>query len=124
MMSIDAPDVAAVVGDPKGLERAIGNLIGNAVKFSPSDTPIEIVVGETSVEVRDRGPGIAEGEEERIFDRFFRSDRTRTMPGSGLGLAIVAEVAAAHGGSVFAHNRDSGGSVVGFHVMADVSHQI
>lgn len=120
-ITVDAPDKACVVGDQKGLERAVGNLIGNAVKFSPSDTPIEISVGPTSVEVRDRGPGIADGEEDRIFDRFYRSDRTRTMPGSGLGLAIVAEMAAAHGGSTYARNRDSGGSVVGFEISADVS---
>ncbi len=123
-ISIDAPDEALLSGDPKGLERAIGNLIGNAVKFSPGDTPIEIVVDASSVEVRDRGPGIGEGEQERIFDRFYRSDRTRTMPGSGLGLAIVAEVAAAHGGSTYAHNRDSGGLAVGFRVTTDLSRQL
>ncbi len=119
-ISVDAPDRAVVSGDPKGLERAIGNLIGNAVKFSPAETPIEIVVDATSVEVRDRGPGIGEGEQERIFDRFYRSDRTRTMPGSGLGLAIVAEIAAAHGGSTYAENRPSGGSAVGFRVSTDL----
>lgn len=123
-ISINAPDEALLSGDPKGLERAIGNLIGNAVKFSPGDTPIEIVVDASSVEVRDRGPGIGEGEQERIFDRFYRSDRTRTMPGSGLGLAIVAEVAAAHGGSTYAHNRDSGGLAVGFRVTTDLSSQL
>jgi two-component system sensor histidine kinase MprB len=123
-ISIDAPDEALLSGDPKGLERAIGNLIGNAVKFSPGDTPIEIVVDASSVEVRDRGPGIGEDEQERIFDRFYRSDRTRTMPGSGLGLAIVAEVAAAHGGSTYAHNRESGGFVVGFRVTTDLARQL
>jgi len=120
VVSVDAPGHAIVLGDPRGLDRAIGNLIGNAVKFSPSDSQIEIVVDSSSVEVRDRGPGIGDGEGERIFDRFYRSDRTRTMPGSGLGLAIVAEVAAAHSGSTYAHNRESGGSVVGFRVMTHV----
>lgn len=120
-ISVIAPDSVVVMGDPKGLERAVGNLIGNAVKFSASDTPIEVEVGKGSVEVRDRGPGIAEGEEERIFDRFYRSDRTRTMPGSGLGLAIVAEVAATHGGSTFVHGREGGGSVVGFRVSNEPS---
>lgn len=121
---VRAPEKACVLGDQVGLERAIGNLVGNAVKFSPADTPINIVVGPTSVEVSDHGPGIAEGEEERIFDRFYRSDRTRTMPGSGLGLAIVAEVAAAHGGSAYARSRASGGAVVGFDVMADITRQM
>ncbi|NNK92542.1 MAG: HAMP domain-containing protein, partial [Acidimicrobiia bacterium] len=86
-----------VLGDPTGLERALGNLVGNAVKFSGATEPIEIVVDGPRVEVRDRGPGIPRGDHERVFDRFYRSDRTRTLPGSGLGLAIVAEVAAAHG---------------------------
>lgn len=119
-ISVVGVPTAAVMGDPKGLERAVGNLIGNAVKFSPSDTPIEVEVGAHSVEVRDNGPGIGEGEEERIFDRFYRSDRTRTMPGSGLGLAIVAEVAAAHGGSTYARNQPSGGSAVGFVITPDL----
>lgn len=119
-ITVEGPEHACVMGDPTGLERAIGNLIGNAVKFSPAEMPIEILVGPTSIEVKDRGPGVADGEEERIFDRFYRSDRTRTLPGSGLGLAIVAEVAAAHGGAAYASARDSGGAVVGFDVVADL----
>jgi two-component system sensor histidine kinase MprB len=109
---VEGADRACVMGDPTGLERAVGNLIGNAVKFSPTDMPIEIVVSATSVEVKDRGPGIVEEEQDRVFDRFYRSDRTRTMPGSGLGLAIVAEVAAAHGGAVHVRNRSGGSTVV------------
>ncbi|MDW3176087.1 MAG: HAMP domain-containing sensor histidine kinase [Acidimicrobiia bacterium] len=124
VVSVDAAENTIVSGDPKGLERAIGNLVGNAVKFSPADTPIEIVVSASSIEVRDRGPGIGEGEFDRIFDRFYRSDRTRTMPGSGLGLAIVAEVAAAHGGSTYAKNRDDGGSTVGFRLSDDLSREM
>jgi len=115
---------ACVMGDPTGLERAVGNLIGNAVKFSPTDMPIEIVVSATSVEVKDRGPGIVEEEQDRVFDRFYRSDRTRTMPGSGLGLAIVAEVAAAHGGAVHVRNRSGGGAVVGFEVAPDLPNRM
>lgn len=105
---------AVVLGDPTGLERALGNLVGNAVKFSDGTGPIEIVIDGVRAEVRDRGPGITRGDHERVFDRFYRSDRTRTLPGSGLGLAIVAEVAAAHGGTTFAGDRPGGGAVVGF----------
>lgn len=103
-------------GDRSALERAIGNLIGNAVKFSPGESPIEICVQEQTVTVSDRGPGISEHEADRVFDRFYRSDATRTMPGSGLGLAIVADIAAAHGGSTFADARAGGGASVGFSI--------
>jgi two-component system sensor histidine kinase MprB len=111
---------ARVLADPTGLERAIGNLVGNAVKFSSGDSPIEIVVGEASVEVHDRGPGIAPEDESRVFDRFYRSDATRTMPGSGLGLAIVADIAAAHGGEAYARQRDGRGAIVGFTITPDL----
>ena len=111
---VDGPPVHEVEGDPAGLERAIGNLVGNAVKFSPSASRIDICIGDHRVEVRDRGPGIPDGDHQRIFDRFYRSDQTRTLPGSGLGLAIVADVASAHGGSTHAEDREGGGSTVGF----------
>ena len=68
------------------------------------------------IEVRDRGPGVAEGDLSRIFDRFYRAPDARSLPGSGLGLSIVREVAAAHGGTPFAFRREGGGSVVGFTV--------
>ena len=61
----------------------------------------------------DRGPGIPVEERERVFDRFYRVDATRTMPGSGLGLAMVAEIAAAHGGETIVEDRDGGGACVG-----------
>ena len=113
-MSVHVSAEEDVLGDERGLERAIGNLVGNAVKFSPSASAIDIVLGADHVEVQDRGPGFVDGEHERVFDRFYRSDRTRTLPGSGLGLAIVADVAAAHGGDPYARDRDGGGAVVGF----------
>lgn len=108
-----------VLGDPAGLERALSNLVGNAVKFSGATEPIEIVIEDGRIEVRDRGPGITRGDHERVFDRFYRSDDTRTLPGSGLGLAIVAEIAAAHGGHHFAGDRAGGGAVVGFVIGAE-----
>lgn len=113
-VAVHAPETLVITGDPTGLERAVGNLVGNAVKFSPSDSAIDILIDARSCEVHDRGPGLPEGEEHRMFDRFYRADQTRTMPGSGLGLAIVADVAAAHGGTVWGHRRDGGGAIVGF----------
>jgi two-component system sensor histidine kinase MprB len=109
-------DTAAVdvVGRPRQLERAISNLVDNAVKYSEPATPIDIVVDGTRVTVGDRGRGIGDDDMERVFDRFYRAVDVRTQPGSGLGLSIVDEIVRSHGGSVFARNRDSGGAEVGF----------
>jgi two-component system sensor histidine kinase MprB len=68
------------------------------------------------VEVLDRGPGVADCDLERIFDRFYRAADARSLPGSGLGLSIVRAVAAAHGGTPFAFRRAGGGLVIGFTV--------
>lgn len=107
----DAPSI--VCGDRRALERAVGNLLGNAVKFSPADSSIDISVAGGTVVVCDRGPGIPAEERDRVFDRFYRSDATRTMPGSGLGLAMVAEIAVAHGGKTCIEDRAGGGVCVG-----------
>ncbi|MFS4091985.1 ATP-binding protein [Streptomyces sp. AF1A] len=110
-------------GRPGMLQRAISNLVENAAKFDRSGkAPIEVDVtgpdrpGTVRVEVLDRGPGIAEGDLIRIFDRFYRAADARSLPGSGLGLSIVREVAMAHGGAPFACRREGGGSVIGFTV--------
>ncbi|MEE9416389.1 MAG: HAMP domain-containing sensor histidine kinase [Acidimicrobiales bacterium] len=105
---------APVEGDAESIERAVVNLITNAIKFSPDDTAIAIVVGEGSIEVSDEGPGIPDADLDRIFDRFYRADETRTLPGSGLGLAIVAQTAERHGGKAWARNNPTGGATVGF----------
>ena len=70
-------------------ERAVHNLVDNALKFSPSSTPVALDATEQAVSVTDHGPGIAADDKPRIFDRFYRTDATRSLPGSGLGLAIV-----------------------------------
>jgi two-component system sensor histidine kinase MprB len=112
-------DASALTGQPKALERAVSNLLENAVKFAP-EGPIEVVVRDGRVQVLDRGPGIGDDDAARVFDRFHRADGARGLPGSGLGLAIVREIALAHGGSVFAGPRPGGGAVVGFTVGADL----
>lgn len=111
-------------GRPGMLQRAMSNLVENAAKFDRDGTgPIEIAVlgparpGTVRVEVLDRGPGIAECDLLRIFDRFYRATDARSLPGSGLGLSIVREVATAHGGAPFAFRREGGGSVIGFSVV-------
>lgn len=105
-------DRSPVVVRPQAVERAVSNLVENALKFS--DGTIEVTVHLGSVQVSDRGPGIAEADLERLFDRFYRSDAARALPGSGLGLAIVRDMADAHGGTVTARNREGGGATIGF----------
>jgi two-component system sensor histidine kinase MprB len=90
---------AVVNADPVLLERAVGNLLDNAVKYSPVGAPIEVSVREGEVVVADHGPGVAEEDLPRVFDRFYRAAAARSKPGAGLGLAIVREAAEAHGGT-------------------------
>jgi two-component system, OmpR family, sensor histidine kinase MprB len=94
------------------LARAIGNLIDNAIKWSPDGGVIEVTVADGVVEVRDHGPGIATKDLPKIFDRFYRSPEARAMPGSGLGLAIVSQVVAEEGGSVAAQQAEGGGALL------------
>lgn len=96
------------------IERAISNLVDNAIKYSPDATPIEVTTSGGRIEVRDHGAGIATEDLPRIFDRFYRATSARTEPGSGLGLAIVSQIVENHGGRVFASNHPDGGAIVGF----------
>jgi len=89
-----------VRGDPDALERAIGNLVDNALKWSPPNGHIRISAAAGTVEVSDEGPGIPTEDLPYIFDRFYRSATARALPGSGLGLAIVRRIADTHGGTV------------------------
>jgi two-component system, OmpR family, sensor histidine kinase MprB len=89
-----------VLGDPDALERAIGNLVDNALKWSPPDGRIRISAAGGTVEVSDDGPGIPADDLPYIFDRFYRSAKARALPGSGLGLAIVRRIADMHDGTV------------------------
>jgi two-component system sensor histidine kinase MprB len=66
----------------------------------------------SEITVRDHGPGVADDERERVFDRFYRADDARTMPGSGLGLAIVRQVITEHGGTVTIEAAPGGGALV------------
>jgi two-component system sensor histidine kinase MprB len=97
-------------GVPERLERAVNNLLDNAVRHSPPGGTVDVVVDLHGVEVRDHGPGIDPGELPYVFDRFFRGEDARSSPGSGLGLAIVKQVAEQHGGSVMAANAAGGGA--------------
>jgi two-component system sensor histidine kinase MprB len=113
-------DGSEVQARPRQLERAVSNLVDNAIKYSERDTPIEIGIAAGTLVVRDRGPGIPVGDLDRVFDRFYRAVDVRTQPGSGLGLAIVQQIVSGHGGHVFARNREGGGAEVGFTLPADL----
>ena len=111
---VTAEEPQEVLCHENDLKRAMGNLLSNAAKFSPEDSPIEMNVTGTKLEVRDHGDGINPDNSQRIFDRFYREPEARSMAGSGLGLAIVSQIMENHGGEVWAKNHPEGGAVVGF----------
>ena len=99
-------------GDSAALERAVVNLLDNAVKFSPPGAAVEVRLANGSLTVRDRGPGIPPEELPHVFERFWRSPTARAMPGSGLGLAIVARAARESGGIIaFERPYDGPGTI-------------
>lgn len=101
---------ATVQGVPTTIERAVGNLLDNAAKWSPAGAPVEVRLHDGRLVVRDHGPGIADEDLPYVFDRFYRARAARGMPGSGLGLAIVRQVAESHGGDVVAQRAEGGGT--------------
>ncbi|GDY33486.1 HAMP domain-containing sensor histidine kinase [Gandjariella thermophila] len=110
-----------LLGDANALERAVLNLLDNAVKWSPPGGVVRVEmrqVGDGSVvlEVADAGPGIADADLPHVFDRFYRSSEARTLPGSGLGLSIVKQAAERHGGSAHAGRAPEGGALLALHL--------
>ncbi len=111
LIAADQPVV--VFGSAQLLERALDNLIANAIKFSPAGGSVELEVrserDRVALLVRDRGPGVPEAELESLFRPFFRGSNALRADGHGLGLAIVQRVVNIHGGEILARNRDGGG---------------
>ena len=107
---------AAVLGDPLRLRQIVDNLLSNTRAHTPPDAPVHVSVGAVNgsalIRVEDSGPGIADVEAERVFERFYRADpsRSRARGGAGLGLSIVSAVAEAHGGAVSVRSEAGQGS--------------
>jgi heavy metal sensor kinase len=106
-----------ILGDERWLHQVVGNLLSNALKFTPMGGTVSVALrrenGMIQLLIQDSGPGIPEEDLTRIFERFFRSDASRSrahVPGVGLGLAIVAWVVEGHGGTIIASNRPEGGT--------------
>ena len=108
---VDVDGGGTVEGRQAMLDRAVSNLVDNALKFSPDGEAVTVTVHGGTLEVADRGPGIAPDDRERVFDRFYRATSARTLPGSGLGLSIVSQIAVLHGGAVVLDAREGGGTV-------------
>ncbi len=113
---------APSVGDEAKLRQVVANLMGNALRYTPEGSPIEIMVGTRAegaatysvIKIRDHGPGISEEEAPKVFERFYRADssRDRNTGGSGLGLAIVSALVASHEGTVRLEQTPGGGATL------------
>jgi two-component system sensor histidine kinase SenX3 len=123
-VTTDAASGLLVEGDRTLLVTALSNLLENAVAYSTAGSPVSIsrrlVDGQVEIAVTDRGIGIAEEDQQRVFERFYRADkaRSRATGGTGLGLAIVKHVAANHGGSVGLWSRQGTGSTFTLRIPA------
>ena len=112
----DGPVPPVVIGDESRLRQVVGNLMSNALTHTPAGTPVAVTVtsghGSVVLAVRDRGPGLSAAQVERVFERFYRADqsRTRASGGTGLGLSIVSALTAAHGGTVSVDSRPGEGT--------------
>lgn len=124
-ISVEVDGEVTVTGDEMRLRQVISNLLSNARMHTPAGTPIDIRVrrmgSNVLIQVADAGPGLSAQHLERVFERFFRADpsRTRASGGSGLGLSIVAAIARAHGGDAHVESAEGGGAT--FSVLIPVA---
>lgn len=118
-VKVDLPaDLPMVSIDGLLIEQVVINLLENALKYTPAGSPLEIAArarpGEVEVSVADRGPGLPPGEETRIFEKFYRAPDPTPSSGIGLGLTICQGIIRAHGGRIWAANREGGGAIFRF----------
>jgi two-component system, OmpR family, sensor histidine kinase KdpD len=123
-IDVRVPDVLPLVPlDGVLIEQVLVNLLENAIKYTPDETTIEIGAraerNGVVVEVGDRGPGIPAGDEERVFEKFYRAPHAPDRAGVGLGLPICRGIIEAHGGKIWAENRPGGGAVFRFHLPCE-----
>jgi two-component system sensor histidine kinase KdpD len=114
----DVPkDLPLVPMDDVLIDQVLTNLLENVVKYTPADTAVELRAWSdgpsVTVEIADRGPGLAPGDEARVFDKFYRS-ASGSSRGAGLGLTICRAIVEAHGGRIWAQNRPDGGAAFRF----------
>jgi len=118
-----SPDLPLVVCDPERIGQVLANLLDNAIKFTPPGGRITLHAEATPDQVRvaisDTGPGIPSEDLDRVFERFYKGDRSRSATGSGLGLAIVKHLVQLHGGTVWAESPPRAGATVGFTIPLD-----
>ncbi|MBN2555293.1 MAG: HAMP domain-containing protein [Anaerolineales bacterium] len=116
------PNLQTIFADPALLQRAVANLVDNAIKYTPTLGRVTVRAKPEQeyllIEVVDTGPGIAPADQARLFERFYRVNRAETDPdhGAGLGLAIVKSVAEQHGGTVSVESRLGMGSRFAIHI--------
>ena len=110
-----------VWADADQVQRVLSNIFHNAIKFTPSDGSVIVsAIAEDEcvrIEIQDSGPGIHPDDLPRIFERFFRADRTRKGAGTGLGLAIANHIVQAHGGVIWAENAPETGAIISFTLL-------
>jgi two-component system sensor histidine kinase KdpD len=116
-LRVDVPDNLPIASfDGVLIEQVLINLLDNAVKYSPAGSPIDIAAQRSAegvqISIRDRGQGLAAGDEQRVFDRFYRADTS--LVGAGLGLSICKGIVDAHGGKIWAESRAGGGAIFNF----------
>ena len=111
-VSVSSTNPVSVKVRPAQFDRAVGNLVDNALKFCPTPENIEINIVGSRVEVIDHGQGISDADKPLVFDRFYRATATRALPGSGLGLAIVQQFANDHEAIVTITDTPGGGATV------------